>query len=235
MTKDLRLGLVLVINLGMTAALVSVGVVAHSLGVLASAADYVGDAAGVALSLVALRMSRHRRGHPRITSIAALANATFLLLVTAAVAVEAVGRLAGGSPQVHGLPVLIVSVIATGAMILCAVILGHIEDSDFNMRSVMLDTLADAAAAAGVAISGAIILAADGLYWLDSTVALLIALVVGYHAAGLSWEVLADLARFANAPEAHPALESHLRGRSSAGRARASQARGRGFETRRPL
>jgi cobalt-zinc-cadmium efflux system protein len=193
MTKDARLGLVLAINLVMIAALVAVGLAAHSLGVLASAADYVGDAAGVALSLVALRMSRHKHGHPRATSYAALVNASFLLLITAAVAVEAVSRLVGGSPQVHGLPVLIVSVIATGAMILCATILGHIEEDDFNMRSVMLDTLADAAAAAGVAVSGGIILATHGLYWLDAAVALVIAVVVGYHALKLIREVVADL------------------------------------------
>lgn len=53
------------------------------------------------------------------------------------------------------------------------------------MESVMLDTVADAAAAVGVAISGAIILATRGTYWLDSLVALLIALVVAYHAIGL--------------------------------------------------
>jgi hypothetical protein len=47
MSKDARLGLVLAINLAMIVALVAVGLVAHSLAVLASAADYVGDAAGV--------------------------------------------------------------------------------------------------------------------------------------------------------------------------------------------
>lgn len=55
------------------------------------------------------------------------------------------------------------------------------------------DTVADAAAAIGVAISGAIILATNGTYWLDSLVALLIALVVGYHASGLMRRVLSDI------------------------------------------
>jgi cobalt-zinc-cadmium efflux system protein len=97
--------------------------------------------------------------------------------------------LLGGNPEVHGLPVLIVSVLATGAMIACALILGDIERSDFNMRSVMLDTLADAAAAAGVGVSGAIILVVGGLYWLDSAVALIVAVIVAYHALKLIYEV----------------------------------------------
>lgn len=193
MTKDTRLGLVLVINLSMVAGLVLVGLLSHSIGVLSSAADYVGDAAGVGLSLVALKMSRRGQGNPRATSFAALVNASLLLLITLVVAAEALHRLVDGSPEIHGLPVLIVSVIAAGAMILCARILGSIESDDFNMRSVMLDTVADAAAAIGVAISGAIILVAHGAYWLDAAVALAIAIVIGYHAVRLIREVLGDL------------------------------------------
>lgn len=201
MTKGTRLSLVLVINLSMVAGLVLVGLLSHSIGVLSSAADYVGDAAGVGLSLVALKMSRRGHGHSRATSFAALVNASLLLLITLVVAAEAINRLVNGSPEIHGLPVLIVSVIAAGAMILCARILGSIESDDFNMRSVMLDTVADAAAAIGVAISGAIILAAHGAYWLDAAVALAIAVVIGYHAVRLIREVLGDLRTKARHPK----------------------------------
>ena len=197
MTKDQRLAIVLLLNLAMVFALVIAGLVSHSLGVLAAGADYLGDAAGVAISLAALRISRHPHGHPKATSFAALANASFLLLVTTVVGVEALRRLLGGTPEVHGLPVLIVSAIAALVMILGAFILGNIESSDFNMRSVMLDTVADAAAAAGVAIGGAIILIAGGLYWLDSAIALAVALVIGFHALKLLREVLVDLRRSA--------------------------------------
>jgi len=197
MTKDQRLAIVLLLNLAMVFALVIVGLVSHSLGVLAAGADYLGDAAGVAISLAALRISRHPHGHPKATSFAALANASFLLLVTTVVGVEALRRLLGGTPEVHGLPVLIVSAIAALVMILGAFILGNIESSDFNMRSVMLDTVADAAAAAGVAIGGAIILIAGGLYWLDSAIALAVALMIGFHALKLLREVLVDLRRSA--------------------------------------
>ena len=192
MTKDRRLALVLAINVAMLAALVLVGVLSHSLGVLASGADYLGDALGTALSLAALRMSRRGHGHPRATLYAALTNSSLLLLVTLGVATGAIYRLATGAPAVHGLPVVIVSVIAAGAMIACALILGNVE-SDLNMQSVMLDSVADAAAAIGVAMSGAVILLTGGAYWLDSLVALLIALVVGYHAIRLMGRVITDL------------------------------------------
>jgi cobalt-zinc-cadmium efflux system protein len=192
MTQDRRLGLVLAINLAMVLSLLLVGLLAHSLGVLASGADYLGDALGTGLSLTALRISRHKHGNPNATPYAALVNASFLLLVTVAVAAEAVDRLATRAPAVHGVPVVIVSVIAAAAMICCAFVLGDVA-GDLSMESVMLDTVADAAAAIGVAVSGAIILATNGTYWLDSLVALAIALVVGYHAIRLIRRVHTDL------------------------------------------
>jgi cobalt-zinc-cadmium efflux system protein len=195
MSKDKRLSLVLGLNLSMVVALVIVGLAAHSLGVLAAAGDYVGDAAGVAVSLAALRISRHPRGHPRATSYAALANASFLLIVTIVVIVEALRRLLDGAPHVHGLPVIIVSVIAGLVMAVCAFIIGTVEEGDFNMRSVMLDTLADGISAVGVAASGAIILATRGSYWLDPTVALCIAGIIAYHAIKLIRDVLTHLRR----------------------------------------
>lgn len=182
MTKARRLALVLAINLAMVLSLLVVGLLAHSLGVLAAGADYLGDALGAGLSLAALGMGR--RGRTRAPLGAAFVNSSFLLLVTLAVASVAVVRLVNGAPEVHGVPVIVVSVIAAAAMVVCALILGDVGD-DLNMQSVMLDTVADAAAAIGVAISGAVILLANGVYWLDSLVALVIAIVVGYHAAKL--------------------------------------------------
>jgi cobalt-zinc-cadmium efflux system protein len=192
MTRDRRLGLVLAVNLAMVLALVLVGLVTRSLGVLASGADYLGDALGTGLSLVAVRMSRGKRGRRMATSYAALANSSLLLLVTLSVVAEAVHRLSSGAPSIHGVPVVIVSVVAAIAMVACALILGNVE-GDLSMESVMLDTVADAAAAIGVAISGTVILATGGSYWMDSLVALLIALVVGYHALRLTRRVLLDL------------------------------------------
>ena len=175
-------------NVAMVVALVIVGLASHSLGVLAAAGDYLGDAAGVALILAALRLR-----HARASSYAALANASLLLIVTAIVIIEALGRLTEGGPHVQGLPVIIVSVIAGAVMAACALIIGAVESDDLSMRSIMLDTLADGASAAGVAVSGAIILAAKGIYWLDSAVALAIAVIIAYHAIKLIRHVLAHL------------------------------------------
>ena len=57
----------------------------------------------------------------------------------------------------------------------------------------LLDTVADAGAAAGVAATGGIILATGGWYWLDPAVALAIAVVVAYHAVALIRKVIGRL------------------------------------------
>jgi cation diffusion facilitator family transporter len=183
---------VLLLNLLLVAVLVIVGVVAHSLGVLAAGGDYLADAAAIGVSLSAIWLSHrppsiaHPGGYPNATTVAALVNAGWLLILNVLIAVAAIHRLASGAPHVRGLPVLIVSTIAAAAMLAGALILGDDDDDDLNMKAVLLDTAADAAAAGGVAVSGAIILAAGGWYWLDPTVALAIAVVVGYHALNLS-------------------------------------------------
>jgi cobalt-zinc-cadmium efflux system protein len=64
---------------------------------------------------------------------------------------------------------------------------------DLSVAAVLLDTIADAAAAAGVAATGGIILATGGWYWLDPAVALVIAVVIGYHAVALLRKVVRRL------------------------------------------
>jgi cobalt-zinc-cadmium efflux system protein len=161
-TREARLTTVLVLNLVLIAGLVAVRVAAHSLSVLAAGGDYLADAAAVGVSLLAIALSkrpptaRRRNGYPKATAIAALVNGIFLLGVVVLVIVEAVRRLASGVDEVHGVPVMIVSGIAAIAMGVGAVIFSGDVDSDddaegdrANVRAVILDTVADGAAAAG--------------------------------------------------------------------------------------
>src|SRR5947209_60644 len=199
-----RLLLVLVLNLGLVGALAAVGVTAHSLAVLAAGGDYLLDAAGVGVALLAIPLSARPAGKARwdgalrAPSVAALINSGWLLVLEVLVVAAAAGRLAHGVSQVDDLPVLIVSGIAAVVMTGGALILrGDDEDEadehDLSVAAVLLDTIADAAAAAGVAAAGAIILATGGWYWLDPAVALTIALVVAYHAIALIRKVIIRL------------------------------------------
>jgi cobalt-zinc-cadmium efflux system protein len=212
-TRTTRLTVVLLLNLALIAGLVAAGIGAHSVAVLAAGGDYLADAAAIGVSLLAIGLARRaptrRRpgGFPRATAYAALVNLTVLLAVVAVVAVGAIGRLVTGVGHVHGLPILVASGAAALVMLGAGLILRGDDDvpgdsagDRANMRAVLLDTLADSAAAAGVAVTGAIILADPGLSWLDPAIALVIAAVVGYHALRLVREVITTLRHQAPAP-----------------------------------
>ena len=215
-----RLWAAMAANLALVGALIGVGLSARSIGVFAEGADYLADAGAIGLSLFAVHLSRRsgERGpgarNLSPATVAAAVNAGWLLAACLLVIAEAADRLAGGVSEVRGLPVLVVSGVAAVAMTAVALVLGgdgddgDEEDSEglggsggpkagnpimLNMRAVLLDTIADAAAAAGVAVAGGIIYIVHGLYWLDPAVALVIATVVGYHALRLSVEIKGSL------------------------------------------
>lgn len=205
MSRTHRLMVVLVLNLALVAALVVVGVTGHSIAVLAEGGDYLLDAAGVGVALLAIQLAARpatrtrpvRR--PNATTVAALINAGWLLLLELLVAAVAVDRLVTRRVPVDGLAVLVVSGVAAMVMLAGALVLKGDDDDedgeehDLSVAAVLLDTIADAAAAAGVATVGAIILATGGWYWLDPAVALAIAAVIAYHALALIRKVLRRL------------------------------------------
>jgi cobalt-zinc-cadmium efflux system protein len=188
-TRELRLRLVLALNLALAAALVVAGVVAHSLGLFAAAGDTVTDVGAVLLSLLAVRMARRSPtaqrsfGYHRSTILAAQANAAAILVVSGVIAIEAIRRLQD-PPAVHGGPVLLVAGVAAAVNGLAALVLAG-DHHDLNMRAVMLDTVGDAAANTGVALAGAVILVSGGYEWLDPAVSLAIAVVIAVRAVRL--------------------------------------------------
>jgi cobalt-zinc-cadmium efflux system protein len=192
-SRERRLTVVFVLNAVLLVGLVAVGFVADSLGVLAAAGDYLADALAIALSIATVRLARRpptaRRsfGYHRTTILAAMVNAALVVAVAASVAVEAIRRLANQAPPVEALPVVMISAIAAVVMLLGALVLRG--DHDLNVRSVLLDTAADAVTAASVAITGVVMLVAGGLYRLDPAVALVIAVVIAYRAVSLLREI----------------------------------------------
>jgi cobalt-zinc-cadmium efflux system protein len=204
MSRTQRLIVVLLLNLALVAALVVVGLTARSLAVFAAGGDYLLDAAAIGVALLAIRLSTRQAGHRRTsnqltpTDIAALINGGWLLILELGVAATATDRLITGTPHVAGLPVLIVSAVAALIMAIGALILRKDqvdrppEDRDLSVAAVLLDTVADATAAAGVAAAGGIILAARGWYWLDPAVALAIAIAFTWQAFALIIKIVSQ-------------------------------------------
>ncbi|HEV7148739.1 MAG TPA: cation diffusion facilitator family transporter [Pedococcus sp.] len=190
MSQQRRLSLVLLLNVVMIGGLIVVGLAAHSLGLVAAGGDFVADSLAIILGLVAVHL-RDRHGRAHAPTYVALANVTLLLGFTGFVLVEGLRRLITGSPEVHGLPILILSGISTLVMFAGALILGRGASSeDLHMRSVLLDTISDGLAAAAVAVAGAIILVSHGLYWLDAAAAIAIGVIIGLGALRLLRDVV---------------------------------------------
>jgi cobalt-zinc-cadmium efflux system protein len=194
MGQRTRLGILLGLNLVMITALVVVGFLAHSLGLLAAGADYVTDTASILLGITAVTIRNRVGAHSRAPAWVALLNVSALLVVTGFVIAESVRRLQHGAPEVNGLPVLVVSAIATLVMIGGVLVLGlDAGREDLHMRSVLLDTMADAVASAAVAVAGAVIYLTGRYYWLDPLLAGLIGLVIVAGALRLLRDVVRSL------------------------------------------
>jgi cobalt-zinc-cadmium efflux system protein len=197
LTQRRRLSIVLALNLALIGGLAVTGLAAHSVGVLAAAGDTLADSVALALGLIAVVLRARDPNHPRANrpiAIVALINAAILIAVTVGVAVEAIVRLREGSPAVLGLPMAVISLITLAVMVAGALVLGlSAHREDVHMKSVLLDTLADAAAAAGVLAAGTVIWLTGGFYWLDPVIALVLAAVIGFVGVRLAVQAVAAL------------------------------------------
>lgn len=193
MSQQQRLSLVLLVNVVMITGLIIVGLTAHSLGVLAAGGDFVADSLAIVLGLLAVHM-RDNHGKQQAPTYVALLNGLLLFSITIFVIFQAVDRLLVHNPEVHGLPVLVVSVISALAMVVGVFILGRSAGKeDLHMRSVLLDTISDGLSALAVAVVGGIIYFTHGMYWLDSIAALAVSMIIGFGAIKLLIDVYFSL------------------------------------------
>ncbi|MFZ2057903.1 MAG: cation diffusion facilitator family transporter [Acidimicrobiales bacterium] len=186
MTRSRRLVLALVVDLTLVAGEATGAVFAHSTGLAATAGHDLADAAALGLALVAtslaLRPATAARsfGYHRATILAALANATAIVIVALGVVALGAYRLAHPS---HVQGTLVVIVAAGGLLGNAGVALLLREHTkDLNLRAVALHFTGDAAAALGVIVAGTVILATGRFEAIDPAVALLITLLIGAEA-----------------------------------------------------
>lgn len=177
-----RLAIVFGIVLAVLVVEIVGGLVTGSLALLADAAHMASDAAGVGLTLLAVRFaarpptSRRTFGYQRLEILAAIANAVVLLAAAALVAFEAVRRLMDPAPIETGLVLAfaVVGLIANGASL---VVLRGADRSALAIRGAVLEVMADAFGSVAV-IVGALVIRATGWLQADAVVSLLIAALI---------------------------------------------------------
>lgn len=171
------------LNLAFVVVEVGYGFVAHSLALVADAGHNLGDVLGLGLSwgataLAQLRPSTRRTfGYRRTTIIASVVNALILVFVTGGLTWESIGRLRSPGLAPEGRTMIAVALAGTVINTVSALLFLKGREKDLNLRSAFLHLASDAVLAAGVAVSGVVILA-TGWTWLDPAVSIVLAATI---------------------------------------------------------
>ncbi|MEM5585855.1 MULTISPECIES: cation diffusion facilitator family transporter [unclassified Roseibium] len=158
------------------------GWLSGSLALMADAVHMVTDAASLGLAWWAFQQSkkpaddRLTYGRDRLPVLIAFANAIFLLIVTAWICVEAVGRFLTPETVLAG-PMLIIAVLGLLVNIGAFLILQRGGDGSLNMRSAILHVLGDLLGSVA-AIAAAIVIYLTGWFPIDPILSVFVALLI---------------------------------------------------------
>jgi cobalt-zinc-cadmium efflux system protein len=170
------------------------GFMTGSLALLADAAHNLTDVAGLLIAWGAAVLAKragtanYTFGYGRATILAAMLNATAILVGVVLVIWEASQRFQ--SPvEVPGLTVMLVALVGIGVNAGSALLFMKSQKDDLNAKGAFLHMAADAA------VSGAVVLAAAGILytgwqWLDPAVAIAVSLLIAWTAWGLMRDAL---------------------------------------------
>jgi cobalt-zinc-cadmium efflux system protein len=189
-TKAFRIGIAL--NLIYVVVELASGFITHSLALLTDAGHNFGDVIGLVLGLLALRLSRVKPnekftyGLKKTTILAALTNATILLVAIGILGYESVSRLLHPT-IIQGGTVALIATIGIIVNAVSAFLFFKSQHHELNARSAYLHLLADALISIGVVASG-LIIRYTHWYWLDPAVSFTILLVILVS----TWKLLAE-------------------------------------------
>jgi cobalt-zinc-cadmium efflux system protein len=171
------------------------GLYIHSLSLLTDAGHNLGDVAGLALALLAFKLTKvnptaqYTYGYKRSTIIVSFFNALVLFVAVGIIGYEAIMRFM--DPQtVDGGTMAWVSLIGIGINGFTAWLFVKDKDKDLNVKGAYMHMAMDAMVSFGVVISGVIIYFTH-IYWIDSAVSLIIAIVILRG----TWSLLKDSLR----------------------------------------
>jgi cobalt-zinc-cadmium efflux system protein len=185
----------IVLNLTYVLIQIGVGLQIKSLSLLSDAGHNFLDVAGLALSLLAFKLSkikyteRYTYGYRKASILISLLNAVVLLISIGAIGYESFFRFYNPQP----LSGRIISIIAALGILInggSALFFWRDKDKDINVKSAFLHLASDALVSVGLVIGG-IIIHFTHIYWLDPLLSILICLVI----IASTWSLLKDSLR----------------------------------------
>lgn len=195
-----RLAIAFGISVGIVLAQAVGSVITGSLALLTDTAHALTDAAGLLVALIAgtlmLRPPDSRRtwGMRRVEVIAALGQATLLLVVGVYAAIEGVMRLFA-PPEVPSTELLVFGIIGLIANVAAIAVLASRREANFNLRAAFLEVLNDALGSVGVIVA-AIVIALTGFQQADALAGLLIAALIVPRAVVIVRDAVSVLMEF---------------------------------------
>jgi len=176
----------LIISAGLNFATVIVqvigGLASGSLSLLSDALHNLSDAVALAVSFIAVRLSKRKNteaqtfGYKRAEILAALFNACTLVVVSFFLFKEAIIRLINPHP-INSLLMLIVAVVGLAANIISVFLLKTHANADMNVRAAYVHLFSDFLSSVAVII-GACMIFISKTYWIDPVLTILIGIYV---------------------------------------------------------
>jgi cobalt-zinc-cadmium efflux system protein len=158
------------------------GVVSGSLSLLSDAIHNLSDGIAIIVSYIALRLSKRPRtlkytfGLKRAEILAAIINASTLIIISFFLIKEAIGRFSNPTP-ITGNLMLAVAVVGLMANVIGTMLLKRGSDDNINVRAAYFHLLSDAISSLAVII-GAVCIIVFNITWVDPALTILISLYI---------------------------------------------------------
>lgn len=185
----------IVLNLAYVIIQIIIGLQINSLSLLSDAGHNFLDVAGLALAMIAFKLSKSKGtekytyGYRKSSILISLLNAVILLISIGAIGYEAIFRFRNPEP----LPGITIAIIAAVGIVIngiSAFMFFRDKESDINVKAAFLHLASDALVSLGL-VAGGIIIYYTNLYWIDPLLSMLICVVI----IASTWGLLRDSLR----------------------------------------
>lgn len=181
-TSEKNLFITMALNFFITIAEVIGGFISGSLSLISDALHNFSDGIAIIITYIAIRLSKRPKtskytfGLKRAEILAAIINASTLIIISFFLIKEAIERFANPS-QITGSLMLVVAALGLTANVIGTLLLKKGSENNLNIRAAYFHLLSDAVSSLAVII-GAVFIIFYKIYWIDPLLTILISIYI---------------------------------------------------------